>query len=87
MQAKSAFMALSHLTLKQKQRSLRNGFPEPLTLRVHRALSWYGRAEKEEEDNDVRFILLWIGFNAAYAADVERAFNGERDTFLNFSSV
>lgn len=26
--------------LKQKQRSLRDGFPENLGLRVHRAISW-----------------------------------------------
>jgi hypothetical protein len=75
---------LRHAALKQKQRQLRDGFPEPLTLRVHRALSWYGRAEAETDDNDVRFILLWVGFNAAYAADVERALNGERDHFSNF---
>ena len=84
MRAKSATSALSHKALKQKQRSLRDGFPEPLTLRVHRALSWYGRAEQETDDSDVRFILLWIGFNAAYAADVERALYGERDHFQHF---
>jgi hypothetical protein len=75
---------LSHEALKTKQRKLRDGFPEPLTLRVHRSLSWYGRAEKETGDNDVRFILLWIGFNAAYAADVERALYRERDHFAHF---
>jgi hypothetical protein len=57
--------------LKDKQRSLREGFLTPLSLRVHRALSWLRRAEAEDHDEDVRFILLWIGFNAAYAGDVE----------------
>ena len=56
--------------LKTKQRTLREGFPKPLTLRVHRALSWLRRAEDEGEDDDVRFILLWIGFNAAYLLEV-----------------
>ena len=51
--------------LKVKQRALRDGFSTPLTLRVHRALSWLRRAEAEQDDQDVRFILLWIGFNAA----------------------
>src|SRR3546814_18901746 len=60
-----------HANLKAKQRELRGNFPEPLTLRVHRALSWLRRAEAEQTDEDVRFILLWIGFNAAYAGDVE----------------
>jgi hypothetical protein len=59
--------------LKDKQRALRAGFALPLTLRVHRALSWLLRAHREEEDLDTRFIHLWIGFNAAYAGDLERA--------------
>lgn len=75
---------LSHRALKEKQRKLRDGFQIPLTLRVHRALSWLGRAEEEREDLDVRFILLWIGFNAAYAADLEAALTGERERFTAF---
>ena len=59
--------------LKDKQRALRDGFALPLTLRVHRALSWLLRAHREEDDLDTRFIHLWIGFNAAYAGDLERA--------------
>lgn len=62
--------------LKDKQRQLRDGFPLPLTLRVHRALSWLRRADAENDDLDVRFILLWIGFNAAYAGDLDRALDG-----------
>jgi hypothetical protein len=63
--------------LKIKQRELREAFPLALTLRVHRALSWLLRAHGEEEDLDTRFILLWIGFNAAYAGDVESALGDE----------
>ncbi|MDP2129660.1 MAG: HEPN domain-containing protein [Erythrobacter sp.] len=59
--------------LKDKQRALRDGFSLPLTLRVHRALSWLLRAHREDDDLDTRFIHLWIGFNAAYAGDLERA--------------
>lgn len=76
--------------LKGKQRNLRDGFALPLTLRVHRALSWLRRAEAEEDDLDVRFILLWIGFNAAYAGDLDRALEGfgkaggERERFDQF---
>ncbi len=77
--------------LKRKQRSLREGFAMPLTLRVHRALSWLRRAEADEGDEDVRFILLWIGFNAAYAGDVGLALGGEsqreRDAFARFFST
>ena len=55
--------------LKQKQRKLRGGFPENLGLRVHRAISWLMRAEQEQDDPDVAFILLWVAFNASYAED------------------
>lgn len=74
--------------LKDKQRALREGFAQPLTLRVHRSLSWLRRAEEELDDGDVRFILLWIGFNAAYAGDVSLALGNEtqreRDLFMRF---
>ena len=71
--------------LKARQRTLRDGFPVPLTLRVHRALSWLIRAGAEEDDADMRFILLWIGFNAAYAGDLDRsAEERERDLFQAF---
>lgn len=60
---------LHPLALKERQRALRDGFPTPLTLRVHRSLSWLIRADRETDDADVRFLLLWIGFNAAYAAE------------------
>ena len=70
--------------LKEKQRRLREQFSEPLGLRVHRAISWLGRAEDEGEDQDVQFILLWIGFNAAYAGDLREELPGERSNFRNF---
>ena len=77
---------LSAGALKDKQRALRAGFPEALGLRVHRAISWLGRSE-QEPDSDVRFILLWIGFNAAYASNIGQAFEqigSERETFTTF---
>jgi hypothetical protein len=58
-------------TLKAKQRAPRYAFSEPLALRVHRAASWFARAVAEKDDADVRFILLWIGFNSAYADDID----------------
>jgi len=78
--------------LKDKQRRLRHGFSTPLTLRVHRSLSWLRRAQAEPHDLDVRFILLWIGFNAAYAGDIEAsavspAPEGERGLFQAFFST
>jgi hypothetical protein len=75
---------MNYHALKNKQRSIRDQFPEALGLRVHRSISWLGRAEKETSDNDVKFILLWIGFNAAYASDIVEDFSSERGTFRAF---
>ena len=70
--------------LKEKQRAVRDAFLTPLALRVHRSLSWLTRAEQETADDDVRFILLWVGFNAAYASDMDRAIENERSLFQSF---
>ena len=78
--------ALDHAALKAKQRAIRAGFPETMGLRAHRAISWIGRAEACGDDDDARFIFLWIAFNAAYAD--EREFQtvapGERAAFVDF---
>jgi len=69
--------------LKHKQRSLRDGFPENLGLRVHRAISWLQRAAQEENDPDVAFILLWVAFNASYAED-DHAMAREKQLFEDY---
>ena len=53
--------------LKQKQRATRDQFDRNFGTRVHRAISWLQRAEKEKGDADARFIFLWISFNSAYS--------------------
>ncbi|MCB5226633.1 hypothetical protein JAO78_007360 [Alishewanella sp. 16-MA] len=60
---------LSHSALKAYQRQLRDHFPDSLSLRVHRALSWLSKAEqaREAKDTDTEFVYYWISFNAAYA--------------------
>lgn len=65
---------MDHKALKARQRQERDTFPTNLALRVHRALSWLDRAEQCEDDDDARFIFLWIAFNAAYANEI-----GDRD--------
>ena len=70
--------------LKARQRAERENYPENLSLRVHRALSWLDRAE-QEDDPDSRFIFLWIAFNAAYATDIDdREGLSEQRTFNAF---
>ena len=46
---------------------------DDLPLRVHRAISWIGRAAQETEDHDAEFIFSWIAFNAAYAQEIHSA--------------
>ena len=56
----------------------------PFTLRMHRALSWLQRAERAE-DEDGRFIFLWIAFNAAYATEIDDDRRlSEQETFKGF---
>ncbi len=61
--------ALSFEELKAKERLLRDGFPETMAVKVHRAISWIGRAQAEPDDPDAAFLFYWIAFNAAYADD------------------
>lgn len=72
--------------LKEKQRAIRSGFPETMGLRVHRSISWIGRAEACGDDHDARFIFLWIAFNAAYADEsaFQSATPGERAAFADY---
>ena len=39
----------------------------PLRRRLRRSLSWFERAGSDGIDDDVRYIFLWVAFNAAYA--------------------
>lgn len=77
---------LNYHTLKNRQRATRDSFPSTLGLRVHRAISWIGRAETCEDDNDARFIFLWIAFNAVYAdeSEFQEASVGERAAFVDY---
>lgn len=57
--------------------------PELYRVRIHRALSWLARSERETEDADARFIFLWIAFNAAYGHDYGEQ-EQERDQLARF---
>jgi len=69
-------------TLKARQRALREDWPQDFALRMHRSISWIGRAEHETEDPDAAFLFLWIAFNAAYGG--EHSTFGARDDFETF---
>ena len=75
----------NHEVLEAEWELAKDRLPEHLALRVHRALSWLGRAEKESDDPDAAFIFYWIAFNAAYAKDRQRAMEStERSQFADF---
>ncbi len=78
-------MALNYDTLKARQRNERDTYPESISLRIHRALSWLDRAE-QCEDEDGRFIFLWIAFNAAYANELGSVSITEGAQFNHFLS-
>lgn len=77
-------MSNTHKALKERQRAERDSHPESIALRIHRALSWLDRAEQCEDD-DGRFIFLWIAFNAAYANDLgEMGHMAQQKVFRHF---
>ncbi|MGQ0286763.1 hypothetical protein ACT2CV_06135 [Pasteurellaceae bacterium 22721_9_1] len=75
---------LNTITLTEKFKQLREtkALSDNFSLRMHRALSWLKKAEKED-DLDMKFISLWIAFNAAYAKELDEHF-GDRVNFNEF---
>ncbi|QDJ13200.1 hypothetical protein CEP45_04760 [Mergibacter septicus] len=60
----------NYKALKEKHRLIREKHSDNLNLRIHRALSWLKRAEELGEDKDLKFVCLWVSFNAAYAHEI-----------------
>lgn len=74
-----------HKTLKAKHREIRETFPQDLSVRIHRSLSWLQRAEQETNDIDASFIFHWISFNAAYSGtDLSDPGYSETSAFYSF---
>lgn len=61
------------MTLREYYNAHKNNFPDDLRLRLHRAISWIEKAQDSGDDLDIKFISLWIAFNAAYARDLTSA--------------
>ena len=76
-------MPIPHTTLKSRHRQERDTWPADISLRIHRSLSWLHCAESCQ-DEDGRFIFLWIAFNAAYASDDESIRLGEGTRYTGF---
>ena len=54
----------------------------PLRRRLRRSLSWLERADSGKLDDDVRYIFLWVAFNAAYADGDARG--GQRERYTKY---
>lgn len=79
-------MAPSVNALKKKLKLDARHYSEPQRVRLHRAISWLGRAQGETDDADAQFIFLWIAFNAAYAKEIGFG-ESERDKLASFNQA
>ncbi len=72
--------------LQVREQGLPDHFPQDLKLRIHRALSWLLRAEKQIEDDDAAFIFYWVAFNALYGVQLKdpSESDGERSAFQGY---
>ena len=78
-------IVLDYSKLKELHRLKRDNYTDEFSIRIHRSLSWIGRAEKKDEDIDARFIFYWIAFNSAYSAiQTSQYFDTERRIYKDF---
>lgn len=71
--------------LKTRQRAERDHHGSAVGTRIHRALSWWQRAEQcATDDRDGQFIFLWIAFNAAYANETGEYRINENQRYNDF---
>ena len=72
----------AHADLKARHRAERDDWASrDFSIRIHRALSWLARADAETDDGDVRFLLLWVAFNAGYAGAITHETVTEKEAF------
>ena len=71
---------------KSKYKLLKGSFEENFRVRIHRALSWFEKAEAlSKDDLDLKYITLWISFNAAYGKEVRSSVKaGDKLGFRTF---
>lgn len=78
-------IVLDYSKLKELHRLKRDNYTDEFSIRIHRSLSWIGRAEKKDEDIDARFIFYWVAFNSAYSAiQTSQYFDTERRIYKDF---
>jgi len=76
-------MEFDRASLAARARRLEGRRTDGLGLRVHRALSWLDASERCRDDDDARFIFLWISLNAAYADEIQRESSAPEQAVLD----
>lgn len=71
--------------LKSKLKEQSSAINENDAIRLHRAISWVKCAEDQVDNPDLKFITLWIAFNACYADnDADEFVLSEKRRFKDF---
>lgn len=74
-------------SVNEVYQNMHETLPDAVRLRVHRSLSWLKQAQLCQED-DLKFMCLWVAFNAAYAKDVKsETATADRSMFQEFLSL
>lgn len=53
-------------------------------LRMQRGLSWLRKAKELDDDADLRFVSLWIAFNAIYVENLQDVFDEDQQHLRQF---
>ncbi len=73
--------------LKAKLKEVHDPDDQNYMIRLHRAISWIKCAEEQTDNPDLKFITLWIAFNACYAKDDDYDHSlTEKECFREFIS-
>ena len=79
------FKTIKATVLKTKLKELQNNENENDIIRLHRAISWVKCSEERINNPDLKFISLWIAFNACYADSEDYEYNlSEKKRFKDF---
>lgn len=62
-------METDMLVLEEVFKNKKAEHSEAFNLRLHRGISWFKKAMLLDDDLDLKFISLWISFNAIYARE------------------
>lgn len=84
-QSKQHLEVIKASALKDKLKLASTNLDENNAIRLHRAISWVKCAEDHTDNPDLKFITLWIAFNACYADnDAHEYVLSEKKRFKDF---